>query len=108
MVDYSTLEGQAKSWADLIATVVVTDGATVEDVDLTALSWEATRSRAKQRKHGRPYARTRGTTDYTSSATFFDSGWEAVRLALLAVATTKSIEIFDVQFKIVASRRARS
>lgn len=105
MVDYSTLDSQAKSWADLIATVVVHDGATVDDVDLSALAWGATRSRGMQRKHGRKYARTRGTTDYSASATFFDSGWEAVRLALQAVATTKALEIFDVSFDIIAKRK---
>jgi hypothetical protein len=105
MVDYSTSETQAKSWADLIADVVVHDGATVTDVDLAALAWGATRSRGLQRKHGRKYARTRGTTDYSGSATFFDSGWEAVRLALQAVATTKNLEIFDVTFDIIAKRK---
>lgn len=105
MVDYSTSETQAKSWADLIADVVVHDGETVTDVDLSALAWGATRSRGIQRKHGRKWARTRGTTDYTGSATFFDSGWEAVRLALQAVAVTKNLEIFDVSFDIIAKRK---
>jgi hypothetical protein len=104
-IDYSTSESQAKSWADLIATIVVHDGLTIEDVDLSALSWGATRSRGTQRKHGRKYARTRGTTDYSGSATFFDSGWEPVRRALLAVATAKNLEIFDVPFDIIAKRK---
>ena len=105
MVDYSTSETQAKSWADLIADVVVHDGETVTDVDIAALAWGATRSRGLQRKHGRKYARTRGTTDYSGSATFFDSGWEAVRLALQAVAVSKNLEIFDVTFDIIAKRK---
>jgi hypothetical protein len=105
MVDYSTSETQAKSWADLIATIAVHDGGKVEDVDLAALAWGATRSRGLQRKHGRKYARTRGTTDYSGSATFYDSGWEAVRLALQAVATAKNIEIFDVAFDVIAKRK---
>ena len=105
MVDYSTSETQAKSWADLIADVVVHDGETVTDVDIAALAWGATRSRGLQRKHGRKYARTRGTTDYSGSATFFDSGWEAVRQALQAVAVAKNLEIFDVTFDIIAKRK---
>jgi hypothetical protein len=105
MVDYSTSETQAKSWADLIADVVVHDGETVTDVDIAALAWGATRSRGLQRKHGRKYARTRGTTDYSGSATFFDSGWEAVRQALQAVAVSKNLEIFDVTFDIIAKRK---
>jgi hypothetical protein len=74
-------------------------------VDISALAWGATRSRGLQRKHGRKYARTRGTTDYSGSATFFDSGWEAVRLALQAVAVSKNLEIFDVTFDIIAKRK---
>lgn len=104
-IDYSTLDTQAKSWADLIASVVVHDGETVEDVDISALSFEATRSRGIQRKHGRKYARTHGTGDVTGSATFFDSGWEAVRAALNAVAVAKDIPIFDVTFDIIGKRK---
>jgi hypothetical protein len=105
MVDYSTSESQAKSWADLIADVVVHDGETVTDVDLAAMNWEATRTRGMQRKHGRKYARTRGTSDCSSSATFYDSGWEAVRTAVQAVAVTKNREYFDVTFDIIGKRK---
>ena len=105
MADHSTLASQARSWADLIATIVVHDGASVEDVDLSSLSVSAERTRGVQRKHGRKYARTRGSTEYTASIQFYDSGWIAVRPVMQAVALAKGVDLYDVAFDIIAKRK---
>jgi hypothetical protein len=106
MTDYSTLASQARSWADVIATIVIHDGETIDDVDIAALSVGSARSRGTQNKHGRPYARTRGTTTYSGSITFYDSGWDAVIPALQAQAVSKAIDLFDVSFDIIVKRKA--
>lgn len=105
MADHSTLATQARSWADLIATFVVHDGESIEDVDISSLSVSAERSRGVQRKHGRKYARTRGSTEYSASVQLYDSGWLAVRPALLAAATAKGVDLYDVMFDIIAKRK---
>ena len=101
MADHSTLSTQARSWADLIATIVIHDGETLDDVDINALSVGATRSRGVQMKHGRKYGRTHGSTEFSGSLTFFDSGWVAFRAAVNAVAAAKAVSFFDVAFDIV-------
>jgi len=105
MADHSTLASQARSWADLIATFVIHDGETIEDVDISSLSVGAERSRGVQRKHGRKYARTRGSTEFSGSVQFYDSGWIAVRPAMLAAAQAKGVDLYDVAFDIIAKRK---
>lgn len=106
MADYSTLASQARSWADLLATIAIHDGETIEDVDIASLNVGATRSRGAQMKHGRKYARTRGTTEYSGSVAFYDSGWSAFMPALVRAASAKGVPIFDVGFDIIAKRKA--
>lgn len=105
-IDYSTLASQARSWADLLATIVIHDGETLEDVDIASLSVGASRSRGTQLKHGKKYARTRGTTDYSGSVTFYDSGWDAFMPAMQAQASAKNLALFDVSFDIIVKRKA--
>ena len=105
MPDYSTLSTQATSWPDFIPTIVIHDGETLEDIDVSSLSWGATRSRGQQSKHGRKYAVTRGSTAYSGSMSLYDTGWRALRPALLAVAASKNITLQDVRFDIIGKRK---
>lgn len=103
--DYSTLASQAASWVDLIATVIPKGGTPIRDVDIASLSPSATRTRSVQMKHGRPYARTRGSRTYACGIAFFLSGWQAVRPVLKALAAEQGVDIFEIEFDIIAKRQ---
>lgn len=105
-MDYSTSDRHAKSWRDLIATIVIHGGETLEDVDLASMDFSATRSRGRQDKHGKKFARTHGTSDVVASATFYDTGWEAFRPALKSRAAKLGVSIFDVPFDIIGKRKS--
>jgi hypothetical protein len=108
---FSTLGTGAISWVDLTVTIIPRNGSAIEDIDLTELSWNSTKTREVQRKKGRKYARTTGSIDHSASMSLYMSGWRALRAELIVQAEASGfggaqVAIGNIAFDVIAKRKA--
>lgn len=88
---YPALNDTAPSWANIVVTTTVYDGALLENVDITAINWSSTVEVGELRgaSGGRVMARTTGSVSYEAGMTLYRSGFRRLLKALAEVAPTR-------------------
>lgn len=88
----SSLNGRAVSWAEIIITINVTGGTTLDAIDIKSIDHESAVEVGEQRGAGggNVKKRTTGQVKNTASATFYRDGAKALKTALASVATKDS------------------
>ncbi len=104
---YPALNDIEPSWADIVVTTTVYDGALLENIDIAGITWGRTVEVGERRggSGGRVMARTTGSVSYEASMTLYRSGYRRMLKALAAVAPTRgnqkliSLVGFDVMIQ---------
>ena len=102
--EYPTLNGVEPSWADLDGpSFIIYGGPTIKTPDLKAINWEESLEVGTVRGvGGAKRKRTSGQADSGGGITFLQSGWKAVRDALMAVAIARGLSGYGkVPFDVV-------
>jgi hypothetical protein len=94
-----SVNGHAASWADLVCTMNVPEGATVGLVDLEAINWSRSVEVGELRgtSGGRPMSRTAGSVSYEGACTLSKTGhamlMEALEVAAEAAGLTRGNQV---------------
>lgn len=87
--DFPVLDGVAPSWADVIVRASPVGAPLIETKDISAINTGATVEVGEQRRGGRVYKRTTGSSSYEASMTLYYSGWTKLISGLVALAPVR-------------------